>query len=196
VIATAVVVAIIFPIARPYMGALNLFILDEPPQFDENKRGIFSSAAKAQQVVVPLEGEEYAVISIPSAGVETSVYYGDSPIELKKGVGTYMGAWIPGQGHTILLGGHNNNYFRGLPKAEAGDIVTINTTYGEFVYRITGSQVARFDDESAYDLIKEEENLIMYTCSNSIPFGATPWRLFVYAEYLPDGDVSSEEETP
>ncbi|MDR1028193.1 MAG: class D sortase [Clostridiales Family XIII bacterium] len=199
--ASAVILAIVLPIARPYLDILDLFTLDAPPQFDENRRGVFTSAIEEQDRqrsldFTPAEGDEYATILIPTAGIEVSVYYGDSPIELRKGVGTYMGTWVPGQGHTVLLAGHNNNYFRTLPQANVGDIVTIRTNYGVFHYRITGSQVTRFDDTSAYDLTKAEENLIMYTCDNSTVFGATPWRLFVYAEYLPDAGDSSPTEAP
>jgi sortase A len=195
VAAAAVIAAIALPVARPYLDILEVFTLAEAPQFDENGKVVFASAAAEPDAGVdaekpvyatPPEGEEYATLIIPSAGIEVPVYYGDGPAELKKGVGTYMGAWVPGQGHTVVLAGHNNNFFLTLPDAEVGDVVTMKTNYGDFRYRITGSQITRFDDMAAYDLLKEGDNLIMYTCNNSIPFGATPWRHYVYAEYIPD----------
>jgi sortase A len=190
VVVSAILLAIVLPVTKPYLDILDAFTLDAAPQFDENRQGVFAAAVEEQERrrllgLTPMEGEEYAEIIIPSAGIDVPVYYGDSPIELMKGVGTYTGTWVPGQGRTVLLAGHNNNYFRTLPSAVVGDTVTIRTNYGgEFNYRITGSRVARFDDTSAYDLYIEEENLIMYTCDNSTVFGATPWRLFVYGEYL------------
>ena len=56
-------------------------------------------------------------------------------------------------------------------------------TYGNYVYTIVNTKIADASDESAYDLKKKEENVILYTC---YPFNAyqTPTRYFVYAKYI------------
>jgi sortase A len=188
-ILTAVLfLAVIVPVLSPYRDLLGVILLDRVPQFGDDRQGLFSDALSEQRSYsqLPYEGEEYGSLSIPSAGIDVPLIYGDSPAELRRGVGTYTGTWVPGQGHTVLLAGHNNNFFRTLPDVKKDDLVTIKTNSGKFVYRITGARTARFDDKTAYDLYKEEENLIMYTCHNSIPFGATPWRLFVYGAYVAD----------
>lgn len=95
-----------------------------------------------------------------------------------------MGTYLPGQNRTVLIAGHNNSYFLTLKNVQEGDMVEIRTNYAVYTYRITGKQIARHDDTSAYDLTRDEENLILYTCHNEVGFGATPWRQFVYAEYV------------
>jgi sortase A len=188
ILTAALFIAVIVPVLSPYKDMIDVVMLDRAPQFGDDKQGLFSDALSEQRSIsaLPYEGEEYGALSIPAVGIEVPLIYGDSPAELRRGVGTYTGTWVPGQGHTVLLAGHNNNFFRTLPDVEKDDLVTIETSGGKFVYKITGTKTARFDDTSAYDLNKEEENLIMYTCHNSIPFGATPWRLFVYGVYVAD----------
>jgi sortase A len=186
IVAAVLFFAVLYPLISPYKDLINMMSFREPPQFDPEHEGLFNEALATQRTVIPGEGEEYGTISIPSVGIEAPLIYGDGPTELRSGVGTYIGTSIPGQRRTVLLAGHNNRFFRTLPDAVPGDIVSIETYYGVFCYEITDSKVARFDDTSAFDLYREEENLIMYTCHNSIQFGATPWRQFVYAKYLPD----------
>jgi sortase A len=188
ILTAALFIAVVMPFLSPYKDMLGVITLDRVPQFGDDKQGLFSDALSEQRSysLLPYEGEQYGNVAIPSVGIDVPLIYGDSPTELRKGIGTYTGTWVPGQGHTVLLAGHNNNFFRTLPDVKKGDLVTIETNSGKFVYKITGMKTARFDDTAAYDLNKEEENLIMYTCQNSIPFGATPWRLFVYGEYAAD----------
>ena len=65
-------------------------------------------------------------------------------------------------------------------------MVTIKTSYGVYEYQVTGSRVAHHLDDTAYDLMQDKEQLIMYTC---YPFemlvGITKQeRLFVYADKI------------
>jgi sortase A len=185
VVAVALFMATLFPVIKPYINMAEIFFLEEPPQFGEDQIGLYGNTVALQNISLPHEGEIYGNITIENAGVDAPVLYGDSPADLRAGVGTYTGTYIPGKGRTILLAGHKNTVFNTLHTAEIGDIVVFTTNYGKFHYEITGSKETRFDDTTAYDLEKEEENLIMYTCTGSVPFGATPYRLFVYAKYLP-----------
>jgi sortase A len=179
--------AILLPVFSPYLNLLDLFLLDRPPEFGENQLGIYADTVSKQPPTrLPLEGENYGTITIESAGIDAPVIYGDTPKDLIGGVGTYTGGYTPGLGGTIIMAGHNNTWFRTLPQAEIGDIIKITTYYGEFYYEISDIRHAKNTDSSTYDLAREDENLILYTCENSIPFGATPDRLFVYGDYLQD----------
>ena len=51
-------------------------------------------------------------------------------------------------------------------------------------------QPAKATDETAYDLTREEENIILYTC---YPFGQltpTPYRYFIYGEFVSGPEIS------
>ena len=90
---------------------------------------------------------------------------------MNAGVGTYKDdsrVGIPGEGKTILLAGHNNTFFNDLQHAEAGATVTITTHYGVYTYEITGTEILDYQDETAYDFTRTDENLILYTCYPSM----------------------------
>ena len=119
--------------------------------------------------------------------VDAPVYYGDTSKILNAGVGTYKDdarVGIPGEGKTILLAGHNNTFFNDLQHAEVGATVTITTHYGVYTYEVTGTEILDYQDETAYDFTRTDENLILYTCYPFDALGFTPNRFFVYAKYV------------
>lgn len=149
-----------------------------------------------QSITYPYPGDRYGEISIEGTTVSAPLYYGDDTVTLNKGVGTFkddIGVGIPGESKTILLAGHNNTFFNGLQQVELGDIVTIETHYGTYTYEVTDMQVKDYQDETAYDFSRTDENLIMYTCYPFDALGFTPDRYFVYAKYV-SGPVLVEEE--
>lgn len=132
----------------------------------------------------PQAGDKLGHLTISGTAVDCDVYYGDSETEFSKGAGTFRGARIPGEGGTILMGGHTGTYFRDFESVEVGDDVTFTTSYGEYHYVVTDTRVALDTDTTAYDLEADNENLIMYTC---YPFGIvnpTDERFFVYCDYV------------
>ena len=147
-------------------------------------------------ITYPSEGDRYATITISGTNVDAPVYYGDTNKILNAGVGTYKDdsrVGIPGEGKTILLAGHNNTFFNDLQHAEAGATVTITTHYGVYTYEITDTEILDYQDETAYDFSRTDENLILYTCYPFDALGFTPNRFFVYAKYVsgPLLDVNS-----
>ena len=84
-----------------------------------------------------------------------------------------------------MLAGHNTTHFKPLQNVEVGDIFTFTTSYGIYQYEVTNTRIADHEDGSAYNLLLEEEQLIMYTC---YPFeamaGTKTDRLFVYAKKI------------
>lgn len=150
-------------------------------------RGETQQTLNKQDITYPYPGDRYGEISIAGTTVSAPLYYGDDTATLNKGVGTFkddVGAGIPGEGKTILLAGHNNTFFNGLQQVEVGDIVTIETHYGTYTYEVTEMEVKDYQDATAYDFSRTDENLIMYTCYPFDALGFTPDRYFVYAKYV------------
>ena len=138
-------------------------------------------------ITYPTAGDRYATITISGTNVDAPVYYGDTNKILNQGVGTYMensAAGLPGEGKTILLAGHNNTFFNDLQHAEAGATVTITTHYGVYTYEVTETKILDYQDASAYDFTRTDENLILYTCYPFDALGFTTDRFFVYAQYV------------
>ena len=143
-------------------------------------------AIKSENVVYPGYGVQFGEISIPDCEVKCPLFMGDGDISLKNGAGVYYGSFIPGYGGTILIAGHNNTFFNGLKNAKAGQEITIRTSYGNYKYKISKTEIKDSLDTSAYDLSADYENLVLYTCYPFDEVGLTSKRLFVYAD-LTDG---------
>ncbi len=132
----------------------------------------------------PRFGNQYGVLSIEGTNVDAPLYFGDDDAYLRKGLGQYAGSSFPGMGSTILIGGHNNTYFRDLKSAKVGAKITVDTNYGTYVYEIERMEVLRHNDKSAFDLASETENIVLYTCYPFNMLGLTPQRYFVYGKLV------------
>lgn len=191
-------------VVGPFSDILSLVFSDEAIDFEKEAADIFNEVSEdnlpsGNEVIsvpgelIPGHGERFGRIVIEKANVDAPLYYGDSERELLLGVGSYTGpgAYIPGSGRTVLLGAHNNLFFGEIGNLMAGDKINITTTYGKYVYEVKAHKIAADTDTSAYDLTREDENLILYTCYPFDALGLTEERYFVYADYVsgPELDV-------
>lgn len=175
----------------PFMGVLSLLVQSEPVS-QYSGQDLMQAVERAEDGVIsiedftpPQEGDVYGRLTIENTTIkDVPVLYGDAARQLNQGVGTYTGGHLPGMGTTVLLAGHTNTVFAGIGDAEVGDLITFETYYGSYTYRITDQGVYRYDDETAYDLSAPSENLTLYTCYPFGTLGLTDLRYFVYAEYV------------
>jgi len=139
---------------------------------------------RASDIVKPQPGDIYANITISGTTVDSPVFWGDSERELNKGVGTYMGGWLPGWGRTVMMAGHRSSDFADLRSVEIGAVITVRTHYETYTYEVTNIAVFNMNNKNAYDFLRDEENIILYTCYPFDRIGAAVERLFVYGEPL------------
>ena len=93
-------------------------------------------------VTRPEYGTRYGNIRIESLGISLPLYYGDKLTYLRYGVGQSSGAYFPGEGGSIICMGHNNKTFLyDLPKIKNDAIIEINTTYGDFKYKVYQTKI-------------------------------------------------------
>lgn len=131
----------------------------------------------------PEYGTQYATIQIPSIDVDLPVYFGDTLEILKKGVGHSSGSYFPGEGGSIIYMGHNStSVFRRFSELELGDEITVQTSYGTYVYEIYDMQIINETDLDMLPIQKEEEILMIYTCYPFNNIGYATQRYVVYAE--------------
>ena len=193
--------ALIMPSASSYISMASMFFSDREAKLIPEHNNIFvpvedssvsatEDAPKKPDTVsissftFPSYEDQFGELIIDDCQIKADLFFGDSWYVLGNGVGIYNGSAIPGYGRTILIAGHNNTYFNGLKYAKEGQIVKIRTNYGNYTYEITGMKITDNQDRSAYDLNKNEENLIMYTCYPFDTLGLTDLRAFIYAKYV------------
>lgn len=187
----------IYLLIAPYMDSIinigSAVMVQKAPEFHTRLDSIYeentisveeqSDTVSEESIVWPKYGEQYGELSCERIQLDAPVYFGDNNDILREGIGQYIGTFLPGYNRLILLAGHNTTYFKPLQNVEQGDVFVFRTNYGVYQYEVTETKVAAHDDSSAYDLLMEEEMLVMYTC---YPFetlvGTKTDRFFVYAK--------------
>lgn len=159
-------------------GDDTLLVLDEKAKekLEENNNGdVFVVPADFPAIAL---GEQWATITIESAEVwEQPVFHGDYDANLWKGVGHYSNSRFPGQHGKVVLSAHVGieRFFQRLETMSVGDTVTLNTIYGDYVYKVTDTVIFDQDDPSL--LLPDDKDagdkLICYTC---YPFKTTSVR--------------------
>lgn len=67
---------------------------------------------------------------------------------LQEGPGHYPDTSLPGEPGTVAIAGHRTTYlapFREIASMERGDEISLQMPYGEFVYRVTGTEIVTPD---------------------------------------------------
>lgn len=133
----------------------------------------------------PEYGAQYGTIKIPSINVDLPLYFGDSLSILKYGIGHSNFSYFPGEGGTVLCMGHNTvKMLKSLPKANIGDNIILDTTYGTYTYQIYDSAIAYQDELEKAPIQREKEILILYTCYPVDGIGHATHRYLVYANLV------------
>ena len=139
-----------------------------------NNEKILTLTQKQQKIVEeapliaverPQSGAKFGTLKIPSIEVELSMMNGTTKNLLSQGVGIDDESYLPGEGGSIVLMGHNFKQFLArLPECKNGDDVILITNYGEFHYKIYDSKIVNENNVSEIPIQKDEEILMIYTC--------------------------------
>ncbi len=179
------------PIINPVLDIISLISADftvgeiyNVDLLDLNTLPQYSGEIKASTITFPSVGDKYGILTIEGTEVNAPLYFGDGKRELRLGLGQYNGSCFPGTGGTVLISGHNNSAFKDLKSVKVGSKVNLRTNYGMYVYEITGTAIKKNTDKTAYDLFKNEENLVLYTCYPFDRLGITADRFFVYGKIV------------
>lgn len=189
------ITAVVLPKYDKISDLAGLFLSDTPIDYSNAYENIFTptensgDTVSAEDVEFPGLNKQFGELKIKGTTVDTKLFYGDGNVALRNGVGIYGGSFIPGYGKTILVAGHNNTYFNGLKTVKKGDIIKINTSYGNYEYKITKTAIRDHEDKKAYDLSADYENLILYTCYPFDSLGLTNERFFVYADKVKGPEI-------
>ena len=83
-------------------------------------------------------GQQWATMCVEGwdRAVNIPMYFGDDDDLLKKGAGMSFKSSFPGQGGRTIVSAHVTREFYELEECRKGKLVTLNTVYGQYVYRI------------------------------------------------------------
>lgn len=114
--------------------------------------------------IIPYESE-WATLNVEGwTRRDIPVYFGDNHSVLRKGVGMWMNSRFCGQAGKTVLSAHVTSHFYELEDTEVGDLVTVDTVYGQYTYQVSETQIFDYRDETLLMPDGEEDTLLMYTC--------------------------------
>ena len=87
-----------------------------------------------QTMYRPLIGKQFATLSIDTVSLDVPIFQGESAAELRQGAGHYVLSLLPGEGGNVVLSGHRETAFYPLKDVEIGDLVVVETEYGQYQY--------------------------------------------------------------
>lgn len=157
--------------------------------------GAYDGLLNYNEISFPTYGEHFGRITVGGTEINTDVIYGDDTALLNDGACMSLYSHIPGCGRGVMIGAHNNTYFHTLQYVEKGAEVKIETSYGNYVYRVYDTKVIKAEDEAAYrsELNGNKEVLLLYTCYPNDTLALTPYRFFAFCEFVSGPQVNMYE---
>jgi len=127
----------------------------------------------------PVDGIDFR-IRVPRLGYRAAVREGVTDQVLFGGPGHYPTTPWPGQRGTVGVAAHNVYWLR-FDEIRPGDELALDTRYGTFRYRVTGTRVVRPDDRSVLTEAPGRR-LTLTTCWPLWAGQLAPMRLAIFAE--------------
>jgi sortase A len=128
----------------------------------------------------PIEGHPIGEIRIPRVGLTAIVVQGDSAAILRRAVGHLAETALPGQSGNVVLAGHRDTFFRPLKGVQVGDVITLKTGGGDFIYLVESTSVVPPGDLRVLQPTGRR-TLTLITCFPFAFVGSAPDRFVVQA---------------
>jgi sortase A len=136
-------------------------------------------------VLPPLPGQAYAELQIPKIGLDVIVVQGTDTNSLKEGPGHYPGTSNPWDATgRVGIAGHRTTYlhpFFNLDRVSVGDLITLRTAHGTYVYKVSKVFVIPADGSGYVLNPTTKPTLVLTTCA---PRYAATHRLIVTADRI------------
>jgi len=134
----------------------------------------------AATIAKPKVGDVIGSIYIPRLNETMPIIEGTGAKELKMGVGHYVGSVLPGVSDNSVLAGHRESVFKNLGQLKIGDLITINSDWGVFVYEVHKIRIVKADNKTVIVPTKDAI-LTLSTCYPFRAVGSAPKRYIVQA---------------
>jgi sortase A len=132
---------------------------------------------------MPLKGDAIGRIAMPAIGVNEYVVEGTDTVSLRKGPGHYPSTPMPGERGTAAIAGHRTTYgapFRRLDKLARGNRITLDMSYGRFVYHVERLKIVDDQDLSVLRRVRHDR-LILSACH---PLYSAAQRIIAFARLV------------
>lgn len=130
----------------------------------------------------PAYGTKYGTLKIEKIDLNLPIYFGESYTVLKNGIGHDSSSYFPGEGGSVIYMGHNfKTFLKRLPELVNGDIIDVETNYGNFKYEIYDTKIINERQVDLVPIQNEKEILMIYTCYPINNIGHAYQRYVVYA---------------
>ena len=142
------------------------------------------------EVIRPQFAELYAIIKSDAFEVDIPVYFGSNPELFERGACQSTGSVLAGEEGNTVISAHEDTFFSELSDLKIDDVITINTNYGRFIYKV--KELIEFDkNNNKYVNPSDETKLTLYTCKKDI-LGSPDGRIGVICE-LTEKNFYTEE---
>lgn len=162
--------------AEEYKGKSDLQAADEKVENKEQEQPPLYSER-------PEKGENIGELIIPKLEAKLPIYHGTDENELEKGVGHFAGSVLPGENDNSVLSGHRDTVFRKLGEVGKGDLLIVQTSAGEFTYKVKKVRIVDKDDRTVI-VPKPRATLTVSTCYPFDFIGASPERYILVADLI------------
>jgi len=126
-------------------------------------------------------GDTLAKMKIPRLDTELYVVEGDGRKELRRGPGHLAGTAMPGENGNCVIAGHRDTHFRVLKDIKEGDDIILQTSTGQYLYRVKRTRIVSPENTSALAPTSDAE-LNLITCYPFYYVGSAPKRFVVEAQ--------------
>lgn len=192
---------------EPYNAAkvyINLAFMDDlKTNPDDNQSGLIitdndivldykGETKDTGNVIRPKFGEQFAVISSDKFSYNVPVYWGSNRELFERGACQSSNSVLSGENGNTVISAHEDTFFADLDCLEVGDKITLNTSYGEFVYSVS-EKISFKKTNKKYVIPTKDTRLTLYTCKKNI-LGASNERIGVICKLDEQKFYVSEKE--
>lgn len=93
----------------------------------------------------PKPGKPLARLSIKRIGLDAIVVEGTDKVSLRRGPGHLRETGIPGESRNCAFAAHRDGWFLRLPEVRRGDVVSVETQQGRYLYTVGEKKVVTPD---------------------------------------------------
>jgi len=166
--------------------AYACYVFVDAHAFQAVEQSRFENVAKLSPRGKPrhvLQGGIIGEMDIPRLGMKAIFVEGDSARILRRAVGHISETAWPGGLGNVVLTGHRDTFFRPLRNIQQGDVITLETSDGNFQYRVEATAVVPPNDIQVLQP-SSEPTLTLVTCFPFYFVGAAPNRFIVRARQV------------